>query len=177
MHGMYGIRVNAELLYHRQISILHLFFGRCIVEVIGVTFAFIVIVSILIPFGLMDMPQNLILLYTGWFLLALMSLGMAILFGSLFEFFEPLERFVSIITYLMVPLSGAFYMVAWIPEPYRDYVLLIPFVNTTEMIRGGYLGDKVHSYYSIPYAFAWAGGFMIVGLFLSTFVRDRVEMG
>lgn len=175
-HGMYAVRVNADLLYHRQISILHLFFGRSIVEIVGVTFAFIVIVCILMPFGLIGLPRDLGLLYTGWFLLALMSVGMAIMFGSAFEIFEPIDRFVSVITYMMVPLSGAFYMAAWIPMPYRRYVLMIPFVNTTEMIRGGYLGDKVHVYYDIPYSVAWAAGLMIVGLLFSTFVRDSVHV-
>src|SRR5580658_8053057 len=31
-HGMYAVRVNASLLYHRQVSILHLFFARSLVE-------------------------------------------------------------------------------------------------------------------------------------------------
>jgi capsular polysaccharide transport system permease protein len=175
-HGMYAVRVNSELLYHRQINILHLFFARGLVEFIGVTFAFIVICAILAPFGLIDFPEKLDLLYTGWFLLALMSLGMALMFGALLEVFEPIERFVSVITYMMVPLSGAFYMAAWIPEPYRDYILLVPFVNTTEMIRGGYLGDAVHVYYNIPYVLAWTGGFLVFGLVLSLFVRKNAHI-
>lgn len=175
-HGMYAVRVNAPLLYHRQISILHLFFARWIVEVVGVTFAFIVICVMLIPVGLLDFPQNLGLVYAGWFLLAWLTLGLAMIFGSLFEIFEPIERFVSVITYMMVPLSGTFYMAAWIPAQYRDYVLLIPFLNCVEMIRGGFFGDAVHTYYDIPYTMAWGAGFTLAGLGLSNFVRSRVHI-
>jgi capsular polysaccharide transport system permease protein len=175
-HGMYAIRVNAPLLYHRQISVLHLFFARWLVEVVGVSLAFIVIVVMLLPLGLIDPPKILPLVYIGWFLLALMSLGLAMLFGALFELFEPIERFVSVITYLMVPLSGTFYMVDWIPPQYRGYVELIPFLNTVEMIRGGFFGSAVRTYYDIPYSIAWTAGFIVLGLLLTTFIRRRVHV-
>ncbi len=175
-HGMYALRVNAPLLYHRQISVLHLFVARSIVEVVGVTFAFIVIGAILIPFDLLELPLNLGLVYAGWFLLAWIGFGLALIFGALFELFEPIERFVTVITYLMVPLSGAFYMAAWIPSPYRAYVLMIPFVNTEEMVRGGFFGPAVHVYFDIPYTIGWALGLTLLGLILSTFVRSRVHI-
>jgi capsular polysaccharide transport system permease protein len=175
-HGMYAVRVNAPLLYHRQIAILHLFIARCIVEIVGVTLAFIIICALLIPVGLLDFPKEIGLIYIGWFLLAWMSFGLAMVFGSLFELFDPIERFVSVITYMMVPLSGTFYMAAWIPAQYRGYVLLIPFLNTVEMIRGGFFGDAVQTYYNIPYTVAWAAGFTLLGLILATFVRNRVHI-
>jgi capsular polysaccharide transport system permease protein len=175
-HGMYAVRVNAPLLYHRQISILHLFFARCLVEIIGVTFAFIVIASILITFGLLDPPQKLYLVYTGWFLLAWIAFGLAMVFGSVFELFEPIERFVAVITYMLVPMCGSFYMADWIPAQFRGYVLLIPFLNTEEMVRGGFFGDAVHTYFNIPYTAAWAAGLTLLGLLLTTFIRSRVHV-
>lgn len=175
-HGMYAVRVNAPLLYHRQISVLHLYIARCTVELVGVTFAFVAIAAILMPFGLLDPPKDLYLVYTGWFLLAWMSFGLAMIFGALLELFEPIERFVALITYMMVPLSGTFYMAAWIPEPYRDDVVLIPFLNTVEMVRGGYFGTVVHTYYNIPYTIAWGAGFTMLGLIMSSLVRKRVHV-
>jgi capsular polysaccharide transport system permease protein len=173
-HGMYAVRMNAALLYHRQITTLHLFFARCIVEIIGVTFAFILMLCILLPFDLIELPKNLYLLYGGWFLLAWISFGLAVIFGSIFELFEPIERFVTLITYMLVPLSGAFYMVSWLPSSYRGLVMLIPFVNTVEMMRAGFFGDSVHTYYNVPYTIAWAAGFTVLGLLLSISVRRRV---
>jgi capsular polysaccharide transport system permease protein len=176
-HGMYAVRVNAPLLYHRQITALHLFFSRSLVETVGVSLAFILVVGLLIPLGLMELPKGEIqLIYVGWFLLSLMGFGMAMIFGGLFELFEPIERFVAIITYLMVPLSGAFYMVFWLPAQYRGYVMLIPFVDCAEMIRSGFFGDAVQVYYNIPYTAAWAAGFVVVGLIMITFVRSRVHV-
>jgi capsular polysaccharide transport system permease protein len=174
MHGMYAVRVNSPLLYHRQVSILHMFFARSLVEVVGVTFAFVLIGCLLVPAGLLPLPVKLLPLYAGWFLLACMAFGLAMIFGSLFELFEPVERIVGVITYIMVPLSGTFYMVAWVPARYREYVLMIPFLNTVEMIRSGFFGDAVQTYYSIPYTVGWAAGFILLGLVFATFVRRRV---
>ncbi|HEY1425660.1 MAG TPA: ABC transporter permease [Caulobacteraceae bacterium] len=173
-HGMYAVRVNAPLLYHRQISVLHLFFARSMVEFIGVTFAFFVIFAVLAPFGLMEPPSDLALVYVGWFLLGWISFALAMIFGAVFEMFEPIERIVQVITYILVPLSGTFYMAAWIPEAFRGYVLLLPFLNTVEMVRGGFFGEFVQTYYNIPYTLAWAAGLTVLGLLLTAFVRNRV---
>ncbi len=176
MHGLFAVRVNAPLLYHRQVSILHLFFARAVVEVMGVTFAFVLIGLILVPLGLLEPPENLLIVYIGWFLLAWMSFGLAMIFGSLNELFEPVERIVSVLTYIMTPLSGTFYMVAWVPERYRGYLMGIPFLNTVEMIRSGFFGETVPAYYSIPYSIAWAAGLTLLGLILATFIRSRVHV-
>jgi capsular polysaccharide transport system permease protein len=173
-HGMYAVRVNAPLLYHRQISVLHLFFARSLVEFIGVTFAFLVIFAALAPFGLIEPPKDLALVYIGWFLLAWISFGLAMIFGAVFEVFEPIERIVQVITYILVPLSGTFYMASWIPAEYRGYVLLLPFLNTVEMVRGGFFGEFVATYFNIPYTLAWAVGLTLLGLALTTLVRNRV---
>ena len=176
LHGMYAARVNAPLLYHRQVGILQLFFARAVVETLGVTFAFLVIAAALIPTGLLPVPQDILLVYGGWFLLACMGFGLAMMFGSLFEIFEPVERIVSVISYIMVPASGLFYMASWVPERYRGYVTKIPFLNCEEMIRGGFFGETVKTYYDVPYTIAWAGGFVLAGLILATFVRGRVHV-
>jgi capsular polysaccharide transport system permease protein len=173
-HGMYAARVNAPLLYHRQISVLHLFIARSLVEFVGVTFAFIVIFCMLAPFGLIMPPQQLHLVYIGWFLLAWISFGLALIFGALFELFEPIERFVQVITYILVPLSGTFYMAAWIPAQFRSYAMILPFIHTVEMVRGGFFGEFTPTYYSIPYVICWAAGLTILGLGLLSFVRSRV---
>jgi capsular polysaccharide transport system permease protein len=174
IHGMYAVRVNAPLLYHRQITVVHMFFARAIVETVGVTFAFVLIGFMLVPLGLLPLPENLLPLYGGWFFLACMAWGLMMTFGSLFEVFEPVERVVNVISYIMVPLSGTFFMAAWVPARYRDIVLYMPFLNCIEMIRSAFFSDAAHFYYSLPYVIASAAGFLVVGLVTTTFVRRRV---
>jgi capsular polysaccharide transport system permease protein len=81
-----------------------------------------------------------------------------------------------VITYVLVPLSGTFYMAAWLPERLRHAALYLPFLHCVEMIRGGFFGEFTPTYYSIPYATAWAAGLTLAGLALLQLVRDRVEI-
>ena len=89
---------------------------------------------------------------------------------------EYVERFVQLFTYVLIPLSGTFYMVAWLPYQFRKPVLYIPFVNCVEMIRAGFFGKFVPTFYNIGYAMAWAAGLTFIGLFLLRFVRERVDV-
>lgn len=170
------VRVNQALLYHRQITPLHLFVARFCIEALGITLAFVVIMMLLNLVGLMSPPKNLLMLYGGWFLLAWMSFGVATITGALSEIFEFLERFVQVTTYILIPLSGAFYMAAWLPPKFREGVMILPFIHCFELIRGGCFGEFVTIYYNIPYAVAWAACLTLAGLVLVQFVRGRVEV-
>lgn len=175
-HGVHAVSANSTLLYHRYITILHLFICRLLIEFISVTLAFIVIYSVMAAIGAMHPPENLPMLYVGWFLLGWLSFGLALIMGSLSALFEFVERIVQVVTYILVPLSGSFFMLAWIPPQYRKIALLNPFTSTTESVRAGYFGEAVHTYYNIPYACAWAAGLTLVGLTLALYVRDRTHI-
>ena len=175
-HGMHAVSSSVGLLYHRQITILHMFVARGLLELIGVTFAFVVIVLALLPFGLLEPPRNLGLLYEGWLLLAWMSFGLAMIAGALNELYDFVDRIVAVITYILVPLSGTFYMAAWVPPHFRRILLAFPFIHGVEMVRGGYLGPFVPVYFDVAYASAWASVFTVIGLLLLNIVRTRVEV-
>lgn len=175
-HGMMAVRSNTSLLYHRKITVLHLFIARSIIEFIGVTLAFFLIGSILALFELIDVPARIHLIYAGWLLLAWISLGLALIVGSLSELFEFVERFVAVTLYILVPLSGAFYMASWLPPAFREAVLVLPFLHCVEMIRAGFFGEFVRTYYSMSYTAAWGAALTLLGLFLAGFIRRRVEI-
>ena len=44
------------------------------------------------------------------------------------------------------------------------------------MIRSGYFGEFITTYYNASYVMAWAAGFTLLGLFLLQFVRSRIEV-
>jgi capsular polysaccharide transport system permease protein len=175
-HALNCVKANSGLLYHRQISLLHLHLARAILEFIGVSLAFFVVVAVLCGVEAMAPPIDLSLVYEGWFLLAWMTFGLALIFGSLSELFEPVERIVSLLTYVIVPLSGTFYMAAWIPPAYRQLALTLPILHTVEMVRGGFFGNDVQTFYDPAYAAAWGLGLTVVGLVLLRFVRSRLEV-
>lgn len=87
-----------------------------------------------------------------------------------------MERIVGVITYIMVPLSGTFYFAAWVPPQFRRFLLILPFIHPVEMIRAGFFGEFVPTYYDVGYAVAWCACLTFLGLVLVQFIRSRVEI-
>lgn len=175
-HGLNSVKSNISLLYHRQVTVLHLYIARLTLEVIGVSLSFAVSVIVLVSLGLVEIPADFHLIYIGWFVLAWISFGLTLILGAIAEIFEYVERFVQLFTYILVPLSGTFYMVAWIPARFRGTLLYIPFIHCIEMIRAGFFGEFVPTFYSFGYPIAWAAGLTLAGLFLLRFVRERIDV-
>ncbi len=174
--GIFCAKVNSNLLYHRNISLLHLFISRSLLEFLGTTLAFAIVVAVLLPLKQIDAPESVGHVYVGWLLLTWLTFGVTLIFGSLSALSEVVERAMSLITYVMIPVSGAFYMVAWVPYQYREAVDRIPFVNCIEIIRRGFFGEFHQAYYHIGYTVAWCLVLTFLGLLSLQFIRDRLEV-
>lgn len=170
-----ALQGNMGLLYHRSVKPLHIFTTRILLEFAGATIAFAFVYVILMSMGQVGPPHDYLLLYLGWFLLAFVSAGFALILTGLAMRFDIMERLIGLIGYLMIPLSGVFTMLAWLPESARHALMILPFVHTVEMIRAAVFGEFVATYYSIPYALAFGFGFNILGLLLISSARDRIE--
>lgn len=171
-----AMQANLGLMYHRQVAPMHLLMSRAILEFGGATGAFIVVYSILLALNQVSLPHDYLLFYSGWLLLAWTALGFALVLSGLAMRYEIMERLVPVISYVLIPISGAFYMVSWLPASARDYVMWIPFVHGIEMIRGGVFGEFVATYYNPAYALAIGAVMNIVGLLIISASRDRIEV-
>lgn len=170
-----AIQSNKGLLYHRQIKPTHIILARIILEFGGNTIALIIVYSALLLLGQISLPHDYLLLYGGWVLFTLNGVGIALILAGLTMFFEIFERLNSLIGYLMIPLSGAFFMVAWMPENVRHLYLMVPMVHGVEMLRAGVFGDSVKTYYDWFYPAAAGAGMSILGLLMISAGRDRVD--
>jgi capsular polysaccharide transport system permease protein len=141
-----AIAVNHSLLYHRNVRALDVFMARLILEIGGASMSLIVLTIVFSAFGLMELPDDVLTVMVGWGLLAWFSVGLSLLIGAASERSELVERVWHIFTYLMFPLSGAGFMVDWLPKVARDLIYWVPMIHGTEMIRHGYFGNVVHTY-------------------------------
>ncbi|HEY0107528.1 MAG TPA: ABC transporter permease, partial [Rhizomicrobium sp.] len=137
------IRDNHSVLYHRQIRIIDIYLSRLLLEAAGTVIAFIFGCTLFIAVGLMGWPQNLLLLYAGWLYAIWFCGALAIFFGAASEISSLVDKLYNPFSYLSLPISGAFYMVAWLPSSWQHVALAIPLVHFFEMIRGGYFGATV----------------------------------
>ncbi|WP_232283558.1 ABC transporter permease [Sphingomonas sp. PAMC 26617] len=117
---------NKALLFHRAVTILDMLLARAILELLATMAALALLLSLAIAFGIADWPARPLRLLAGivlltWFSLAL-SMGIAT--GSYFS--KAFNKLVHPVTYIAMPLSGAFFVLQWIPQPYRGYLSWSP---------------------------------------------------
>jgi capsular polysaccharide transport system permease protein len=175
-YALFAVQANVGLLYHRQISLIHIYISRSILEFLGSTIAFVFIYIILFMMGQVEIPRNLGLVYFGWSALFFLSSGLAMFMAALSIRFEVAEKLTNLVSYLMIPLSGAFVMAAWVPSAYRHIYLMIPIPHTVEMVRAGVFGEFVETHYDPAYPVVWAAIFTFAGLVLLATGRRRLEV-
>lgn len=142
---------NASLMHHRNVKIIDVFAARLLLEGVGATISFIVLSIFFISIGMMNGPEDILKVLVGWFMLAWFGASVALLMGCLSERSEMVEKLWGPTTYLLFPLSGAGFMVDWLPPAAQKILLLLPMVHGVEILREGYFGTAVRSHYDIPY--------------------------
>lgn len=155
-----AIEPNLSLMYHRNVKVIDIFISRILLELVGATASLTVLTVFFAFLGVMNWPEDITLVLSGWLLLSWFALALGFLVGAISERSETFERVWHVITYLMFPLSGAAFMVHWLPDAGQRAVLWFPMVHGVEMIRHGYFGNIVHTYENSTY-------FILVNLLLT----------
>lgn len=141
-----SISANTSLLYHRNVRVLDTIFSRIFLEIAGATIAQIVLVMILIVIGWIEMPSDIFYMLMAWFLMALFAVGLGLVICSIAFHYEAFGKLWGTLSFIMMPLSGAFFMVNSLPHQMREYALWLPMVQGTEMFRSGYFGSSQTTY-------------------------------
>jgi capsular polysaccharide transport system permease protein len=163
--------VNGSLMYHRQIKILDFIFVRVLIEVIGASMAYVFIAVLLGAFGEFPMPADLGALLAGWFLYCLFTFSLCLVMAPISEMSDVLEKLVPVITYIMIPFSGTFNMVAWLTPQAQNAVLYSPFVNAMELMRYGVFGENVGAIWDISVPIYASMFCILLGLVLCRRIR------
>jgi len=170
-----AIEPNLALLFHRNVKVIDVFAARIILEIAGATLSLTILTLVFSASGIMQLPVDILLAFTGWLLLAWFAGSLGLIVGSLSERSETVERVWHTLTYLMFPLSGAVFMVQWLPQQWKEYILWVPMVNGTEMVRHGFFGNAVRTYEDPAYLILVNLILMLIGLSLVKETGRRVE--
>lgn len=146
-----ALEPNRSLFYHRNVRMLDIFIARLILEAGGATISFMLLSLLFYWVGLLELPEDLLTVIVGWFLLAWFGFALAILLGTLAIESEIVEKLWHPISYLTFPLSGAAYLVDSLPGSLQETALLLPMVNGVEMLRDGYFGSHARAHYHVAY--------------------------
>jgi capsular polysaccharide transport system permease protein len=169
------LRASKHLLFHRNITYFDAILSRLSLEFIGVTAAFAAAYTIMVTLKLVSPIYDLGLMLAGWFMMAGLAFGFGTMLAAATEYSEVLEKFIQPLQYLIVPISGCFFMVDWLPYKAQQAVLYMPLVHAYESFRAGFFGPSVATHFSLTYGYLWALGMTAVGFWLIEKVRDRVH--
>jgi capsular polysaccharide transport system permease protein len=146
-----SVEPNLALTYHRNVKVIDIFASRLLLEAGGATMSFIILSVFYISIGWIEPPQDLLKVLLGWLMTAWFGMSLALFMGSLSERSELVEKLWHPAAYLLFPLSGAAFMVEWLPPAAQKIVLLLPMVHGVELLRDGYFGSVIKTHYSISY--------------------------
>jgi capsular polysaccharide transport system permease protein len=170
-----AMRGIAGLLYHRHVTLLDLVIARNLLEV-----AACIVVIAVVQIGIMawggawpDEPFHMI---AAVLLIALLAQGMGLCLAALASTSEVVDRLVQPITFLMMPVSGAFFLMQSLPEPVREVMAWVPLVHCFELMREGQFGDLYTYYYDLSYLAIWILASTMLGLALLRGMRSRIGL-
>lgn len=170
-----AIHQNFNLLYHRNVQVLDLFATRIILELAGATASFALLSLFFITIDAIESPVDLFQVLCGWLMLAWFGGSLGLVLGSATAYSELVDRIWHPTSYLLFPLSGAAFMVDWLPSAAQKFVLLLPMVHGVEMVREGYFGNAIKTHYDVSYMAIWCLVLNLVGLLLARDAGRRVE--
>jgi capsular polysaccharide transport system permease protein len=171
-----AIEQNINLLYHRNVRVLDVLLTRIIIELVGATASFAILSVVFIAAGLMAPPVDTLRVLAGWIMLAWFGASLALVIGAGTAYNEMVERLWHPAAYLLFPLSGAAFMVDWMPANLRQFVLYVPMVHGVEMLRSGYFGNAVRTHYDVAFMAIVCLVLTWVGLHLARAAGRRIEV-
>ncbi len=170
-----AIEPNRSLTYHRNVRVIDLYAARILLELAGTTMSFLFLYSLLLAFGLVPVPYDLLSMLGAWALLCGFITAMALVIGPLSSLSESFDRLWHVFSYLFLPASGAFFTVSMLPTGVRGAALWVPTVTVTELLRYGIFGPGFAAKYAVGYVLAVTLVLLVPGLFLVRHVQRSLE--
>lgn len=170
-----AISSNAALLYHRNVRALDTIFARMILEIAGATIAQLVIMAILIAVGWIDMPADPFYMLMAWICMAIFAMGLGLIICAISLSFNIFGKLWNILSFVVLPLSGAFFLVHTLPPNLQELALMMPMIHGTEMFRNGYFGAQIITHESIAFILTSDLFLLFIGLLLIKPFRNGIE--
>lgn len=171
-----GIESNFQLFYHSRVTVEAVMAARSLLDAAAVMICMAIFLMLIgISYG--QWPSDPLQMAAGVAMMMLLSHGTGLLILSSTAFGSQLvDRLVHPFTYVMIPFSGMFYMIWWLPGPFQEALLWVPLIHIMEFTREGQFGRGVPYSYSIPYVMTWIIGANFLGLCALKAAKPHLEM-
>lgn len=170
-----AIEPNLALLHHRNVRLIDVFLSRILLEMVGTSISFVVLILFFWGIEWLHPPEDVIKVLGAWLMLSWFGASLAIFLGALSGSSELVEKFWHPAAYILFPLSGAAFLVDSLPAAAQDYALLLPMVHGVEYLREGYFGSAINAHYNIAYMAYWNAALTLAGLFRLSIISRQVR--
>lgn len=169
-----AIESSQPLLYHRSVNILDILLSRIVIEILGCFATTVILLTLAVTLGYASLPVRPLYLITASVLMAWWTLGLTLIAATLTYRNEMFARQLHVMSYLIIPVSGAFFQISWLPATFRDKLQWFPMPLIFEQARYGQFRAAPNTYVDPAYVVAWCAGLTFVGLLLVRRVRSKV---
>lgn len=176
-HGKSLLRGNTGLLFHQNVRVIDTIIAHVLMESIGTFISFLFCYTLLYLLGYIETVYDPLLMVIAWVLMTLFGAGFSMVLGALCEYSRPIERMVPPLMYFSLPVTGAFTLVAWLPDQAREIILLFPMAHCFEMFRAGFIGPRLTFYYDTGYLLFWVVVFCSAGLVMVKQAERHMHVG
>jgi ABC-2 type transport system permease protein/capsular polysaccharide transport system permease protein len=146
-----SIEPNLSLMYHRNVRVFDIFAARLLLEAVGVGTSFFILTLVFAAVGLLQLPEDVLLVIIGWGMLAWWGMSLGMFLGALSHRTELVDKFWHPAAYLLFPLSGSAFLVDALPADFAKFVLYLPMVHGVECVRDGFFGSQFVPHYDLGY--------------------------
>jgi len=172
---MTAIQSNRPLLTFPQVTPIDLIVGRAILEMATTLVAFVLLIVLFSAIGGPVKIADPLGVVVWLAVLGLLGFGAGAAFGALAPLFPSVQQLVP--TILIRPLffiSGLFFTAEMIPENIREYALLNPLLNLTELVREAFFQGFESPYADVPYVVLFTLVVVFLGLAIQRALLKRI---
>jgi capsular polysaccharide transport system permease protein len=170
------LEANQPLLYHRFVTIFDMLAARAVLEALATVTTLIILLAAACAAGLAEPPARPLTMFAALVLWVWFSFALSMSICASTYVNKAVAKFVHPIMYLLMPVSGAFFLLSWIPQPYRDWLAWVPIVQIFEMLHTGQFESVESLYYDPVYIIGWCLVLTLIGLLSLRIVRRHVHL-
>jgi len=171
-----ALEANKPLLFHRSVTIFDLLASRAVLEALSTTATLAILLAGAWSLGLAAPPARPLHLMAALGAMTWLSFGISMLVCAATYDNRLVAKFVHPATYILMPISGAFFVLDWIPPPYRDWLAWSPINQIFELAHTGQFASVDSPYVHGEQIVGWCLAVTLAGLLALRVLRRHVHL-
>jgi len=170
------LEANQPLLFHRSVTIFDMLLARALLEGVATFAALTILLAGAWALGLAAPPARPLTFVGGYMFMLWFSFALSMPICAASYLSKVVSKIVHPLTYIAMPISGTFFILQWIPQPFRTWLSWSPMNQIFEMFHTGQFRSVESPYFDPLYIAGWCLALTFVGLLSLRAVRPHVHL-